>query len=412
MPSWSVTASSCTPAQRSSWPRLAPLLLCAACTLGSGSGGDDTASGPDDTGEGTEELEPDFSAFDDELEAILAEYDLEGASAAIVHRDLGMVYERAYGTWEVDRQSFIASASKVLSAGVLAHLDDEGLVDLDAPISTYVDDWGERAHDFDPTLAQMLSNSSGMTGLLDNPAYPPYLCMLSDRTTLGACGRSLYTAQDAAVTVAPDTEYHYGGAQWQLAGAIAEEVSGTPWNTLIDELYVEPCELEGLAYGNPYGDYVQELVETRSVAYPADGLVLAPSDNPNIEGGAYTSAGDYGRLLQMHLRGGACPGGRVLSEAAVARMQEDRILEWGGEASLGPVEYSLEGYGLGWWHDRDQPGLIADPGVWSATPWLDLNRGYGVMVQVEGGGEVADAFLQRLVPLAGAAFDEADAAPR
>jgi len=134
---------------------------------------------------------------------------------------------------------------------------------------------------------------------------------------------------------------------------------------------------------------------------------MEPSDNPSIEGGAYTSAGDYAQVLLMHLRGGVCPDGRVLSEEAVARMQEDRILAWGGEASLGEVEYSLEGYGLGWWHDRDQPGLIADPGIWSATPWLDLSRGYGAMVQVEADVELAEVFLQRLVPLAGATIDEA-----
>lgn len=33
-------------------------------------------------------------------------------------------------------------------------------------------------------------------------------------------------------------------------------------------------------------------------------------------------------------------------------------------------------------------------------------------VQLEASGEVADVFLQRLVPLAGAAFDEAEGAAR
>jgi CubicO group peptidase (beta-lactamase class C family) len=417
------------------WPpaspdgRLATLLLCAACASGgetaatppASSSADTAASSPEDTGapppEDTESSgetggttahgDVDFSAFDAELEEIVSEFELEGASVAVVHRDAGVIHERSFGAWEVDRRSLIASSSKVLSAGVLAHLADQGLLDLDAPISTYVGDWGERDHDFDPTVAQLLSNSSGMLGIIDNPAYPPYLCMVSDRTTLGACARTIYTARDARVTVAPDTEYHYGGAQWQLAGAIAEEVSGKTWNTLIDELYVAPCELGGLAYGNPYSDYVLDVFDTRSASYPPDGLVLEPSDNPNIEGGAYTSAGDYARVLLMHLRGGVCPGGRVLSEAMVARMQEDRIAEWGGTASLGDFEYSMEGYGLGWWLDRDAPGLVSDPGIFGATPWIDGPRGYGAMVLVEGSVDLGEVFLQRLVPLAAAAVDDA-----
>jgi CubicO group peptidase (beta-lactamase class C family) len=102
-----------------------------------------------------------------------------------------------------------------------------------------------------------------------------------------------------------------------------------------------------------------------------------------------------------------CPGGRVLSEAVVARMQEDRIATWGGEASLGDFEYSMEGYGMGWWIDRDQPRLISDPGIFGATPWIDGPRGYGAMVMVEGSVDLGEVFLARLVPLAAAAVDEA-----
>jgi CubicO group peptidase (beta-lactamase class C family) len=346
----------------------------------------------------------DFSALDAEVEAILSEAGLEGAAIAIVHREAGTIHERAYGTWTVDRRAYIASASKMLSAGVLVHLADESLLDLDAPISEIVGDWGDREH-HDPTLAQILSNSSGMLSLVDNPAYPPYLCMLSNRTTLEACGRDIYTARDQWVTTAPDTEYRYGGAPWQLAGAIAEDVSGERWSTLIDELYVQPCELDGLVFGNPYAEYATELVESRDPSYPPGGLPLEPSDNPNIEGGAYTSAGDYGRLLLMHLRGGVCPGGRVLTEAAVARMRQDRIAEWGGTASLGDFEYGYEGYGFGWWLDRDVPGLASDPGIWGTTPWLDEPRGYGGIILVEGSIDLGVTWLERVVPLAEAAVD-------
>jgi len=376
--------------------RLYKWAVAALCMIASACGDDDTSEVPEDT--------YDFSALDAEVEAILSEANLEGAAIAIVHRESGTIHERAYGTWTVDRRSYIASASKMLSAGVLVHLADEGLLDLNAPISEIIGNWGDREHS-DPSLAQILSNSSGMAGLVDNPAYPPYLCMFSNWTTLEACGRDIYTARDEPVTATPDTEYRYGGAPWQLAGAIAEDVSGEPWNTLIDELYVQPCELDDLAFGNPYVEYVTELVESLDPSYPPGGLPLAPSDNPNIEGGAYTSAGDYGRLLLMHLRGGVCPGGRVLSGAGVARMRRDRIAEWGGTASLGAFEYGYEGYGFGWWLDRDVPGLASDPGIWGTTPWLDEPRGYGGIILVEGSLDLGVMWLERVVPLAAAAVD-------
>ncbi len=232
----------------------APFLLCGTgcaasgekASSGTASASGDTAEADDsvdreDAGQTTDDptLAVDFSAFDAELDPIVEEYELDGATVAVVHRDAGLIHERAYGAFEVDRRSLLASSSKVLSAGVLGRLADDGLVDLDAPISTYVGDWGERDHDFDPSLAQILSNSSGMLGIVDNPAYPQYLCMVSERTTLGECGRTIYTASDARVTVAPDTEYRYGGAPWQLAGAIAEQVSGKSWNTLIGDVFLQ-----------------------------------------------------------------------------------------------------------------------------------------------------------------------------
>lgn len=348
----------------------------------------------------------DFSEFDAEIEAVLNEAGLDGASVAIVHREEGMIHERAFGTWSVDRQSYIASASKILSAGVLLHLAEEGLLDIDAPISEIIGDWGERDH-HDPTLAQILSNSSGMVGLLASPSHPPYLCMISNLTTLGDCGRSIYTSRDERVTIDPDTEYRYGGAAWQLAGAIAEHVSGKTWNTLIDEIYVQPCELGGLTFGNPFTEFTANLFSSRDQAYPPGGLALEPSDNPNIEGGAYTTAGDYGRVLLMHLRGGVAPGGRVLTEASVSRMREDRIASYGGVASIAGFEYGYEGYGLGWWLDRDVPGLACDPGIWGTTPWLDESRGYAGIIMVEGSVDLGVTRLERVLPLAETAVDAA-----
>ena len=200
--------------------------------------------------------ELDFTAFDTALEAFILEHDLEGANVVIVHRDWGVMHQRAYGSFAPDRISLLASASKILSVGVIMRLHDQGILDIDAPISTYapvtspdVMGWtGSRSF----TLAQMLSNSSGMVGLVDDPMYAPYLCQYAFLGTLQSCGRNIYQADDAADIVPPDTEFHYGGGQWQLAGAIAELASGKTWAQLVQETYADPCELGTLAYTNQF----------------------------------------------------------------------------------------------------------------------------------------------------------------
>jgi CubicO group peptidase (beta-lactamase class C family) len=61
------------------------------------------------------------------------------------------------------------------------------------------------------------------------------------------CGASIFeTPDDDADIIAPDTEFRYGGARWQVAGAVAESVSGKTWDELIDEIYVESLSQDAL----------------------------------------------------------------------------------------------------------------------------------------------------------------------
>ncbi len=207
------------------------------------------------------------------------------------------------------------------------------------------------------------------------------------------------TYVDAADRVEPDTAFRYGGGQWQLAGGVAEVVSGKTWAELIDETYVQPCETPTLGYANQFQD--------SGLTYPPDfdGEVtnLTPTDNPSVEGGAYVSVSDYGKLLLLHLRGGLCGEARVLSDAAVERMRVDRILEvYGGSTGVGG---SLEGYGLGWWVDRENPGVFMDPGAYGAITWLDASRGYAAFIALEASSELGVALAEQAKPALDAVFD-------
>lgn len=347
-----------------------------------------------------------FDEFDAELRAFLREHELSGATVVVVHRDLGIVHARGFGDMDVSRVSLLASSSKVLSVGVLMRLADQGLLDLDAPISDYLAPlYGEFKTDI--TTAQLLSNSAGMVGLIDDPIYGKYLCQYMYTYDLADCLEEIYTADDAADRVAPDTTYRYGGGQWQLAGGLAQVVSGKSWAELVAETYA-PCHPTVLGYGN---HYARALLSGGGVdaalGYPSffdgDPEDLDPTTNPNVEGGAYTDVRSYGEILLMHLRGGTCDGGRVLSEASVAAMQEDRIGRIYGGTSVDPT---LPGYGLGWFVSRDEPGVVADQGAFGALPWIDNENGYGVMVIVEATPGATAGLRERLSPIAIEALSE------
>jgi CubicO group peptidase (beta-lactamase class C family) len=333
----------------------------------------------------------DFSAIGPIVDDVLAETGLSGAGLIVVEEDGGVVYEDYWGDFDADRVSLIASSSKMISAGVLLRLQDDGVLDIDAPIADIVE-WGSGNPDI--TVAQLLSNSSGLVGLGPNPAYGPYVCQFVG-TEIEACAESIFiTPDDDADVIAPDTEFRYGGAQWQTAGAVAEAVSGKTWAELIDEIYVQPCGLDTLGYNNHYAAYSESDAFGYPVALSGDLSVLEPTENPSIEGGAYSNVGDYGELLLMHLRGGMCGETEVLSQDALDTMHADRI----GEVYNGDAADADTGYGMGWWVDRET-GIISDGGLYGAYPWLDLEDGYGAYLVVEANGEVSGQIAEQIVPL-------------
>jgi len=374
---------------------LASLLLLAACGDGA------------QTGSGTAPPAAiyDFTAFSAEVLAFIAETEgVDGVGAIVVHRDDGVIFKRGFGNYAEDRISLIASSTKMITAGVLLRLQDQGILDMNEPIVDAIGDWGDNNPQITP--AQLVSNSSGLVGLGPNPTYGPYLCQYIFTGTLQDCARQIFTTpQDDADVADPDTEFRYGGAQWQVAGAVAEIVSGKSWAQLVRETYIEPCNLSsGFGYNN---HFVQVMAADGNLfGYPAgfDGNpgVLMPSDNPNMEGGAYTTIGDYGELLLMHLRGGLCGNNRVLSEAAVRQLHADRIAQaYDGTAGAN------NGYGMGWWVDRTNPSLIFDPGAYGSTGWLDESRAYGAFLVIEATSDLGAALRARTIGLLDEAVDAA-----
>ena len=311
---------------------------------------------------------------------------LNGGGLVVVHPDYGIVHESYRGEITPDRVSLLASTSKVISAGVLMHLQDEGLLDIDRPISDYVP-WGR--HLPGVTTAQLLSNSSGLPGLAEGYLFNP--CNLLAGVKIEDCAElTAKNPLDDFLSGPPDRKYRYGGPQWQIAGAVAEAVSGKTWNQLVEEIYTDPCDLDVLGYSQPFlGAAPLYLSGLAGLPYPGgfDGIVsrLPITDNPLIEGGGYTTPRDYAKLLLMFLDDGICGPTRVLSASAIDTMMEDRIgAVYGGTVS------STEGYGLGWRVDQ-ATGDVRDPGLFGAEAWIDQDDNFAGYFVIEAVGKGLDS---------------------
>jgi CubicO group peptidase (beta-lactamase class C family) len=112
------------------------------------------------------------------------------------------------------------------------------------------------------------------------------------------------------------------------------------------------------------------------------GLDPAAVRNPNLQGGAYTTAEDYGRFLGMVAGGGALDGHRVLSEAAVEELEKVQTTGL-PMAYRPPGLVDVAAYDLGNWCEVAGPDgaclLASSPGAFGAYPWIDRRTGlYGL----------------------------------
>lgn len=315
----------------------------------------------------------DFSSTERLLDGYVRDRGLNGAGLVVVHRDQGIVHESYLGEIDEDRISMLGSTNKIISAGVLLHLADTSPnFNMDDPLSAVVPWAGDLAN---VTTSQLLSNSSGLPGL---PVgyLAGGLCALNVHTTLQRCGESIANNKlDDFDTIAPDSEFRYGGPQWQVAGAVAEVVGERSWEQLLNDIYIEPCGLDVLGFTNFGQDGIFTGVD---FPYPGgfDGDVnnLVPTANPIIEGGGYTTPHDYAKLLLMFLRDGKCGDTQVLSEESITLMTTDRIGPTYGGEDKG------RGYGLGWFIDGD---VVTDPGVFGALSWIDFDDDFAAYFVVE-----------------------------
>jgi CubicO group peptidase (beta-lactamase class C family) len=328
----------------------------------------------------------DFSEVDSVVDAFLdAHADIDGATLAVVRRGESQIYERAYGTFERDRVSFIASTGKTLSVIVILALADEGLIDLDLDVAEYLD-WGD--HHPGVTIRNILSMMSGIpsrnSGAVEDWYFDP--CVFDPDVTLEECARSVYQFEDHSVP--PGQEFRYSAGAWQVAGAVAEAVADASWAELVQQKLASPCALQFTGYTN-----------IRTTDYPSDfngdPESLPETANPYLGGGAYSTVTDYSKVLLMHLYDGVCDDARVLSQTSVRAMQEDLVPEGTAMPIWRPPAVN---YGMGWWKYEDEPTLLIDPGAFGARAYLDPVEGWGAIAILEADTTDGAELRQTLVP--------------
>lgn len=263
------------------------------------------------------------------LDTLRATYELPGVSAAILFAD-GSTWTGTSGLADVATERpvtpgtefAVASISKTFLAALILTLDEDSLLDLEAPVIRYLPDLA-----IDPaiTVRQMLDHTSGLHDFFYDPDIDKVL--LADRGRVWTAAESL--AYVGKPYFKPGKGWHYSNTNYVILGMLAETVGRAPLATQLHARFLAPLGLDHTHYQG-----VDEPLGPLARAYRFNGPGLDEPAIPLTDGtdvvpftSVVTAAGSAGSIAStaedLVSWARALYGGRVLQPATLAAMVAD-----------------------------------------------------------------------------------------
>jgi CubicO group peptidase (beta-lactamase class C family) len=310
----------------------------------------------------------------------MAEDQVPGAAVAITTRE-ALLHMVTRGVADLERRTpvtphtlfQVGSLTKAITAGALLQMREEGLLELDRPVTTYLPWFGVKTRFAPVTLHHLLTHTAGLPRDRDDIPSSPYAAV---------------ALRERELAFPPGIRFAYSNIGYQLLSLLMEEVEGQPFGELLTRRMLRPLRMDStaavitnairprLAIGYQY------LYDDRP-PHPTRPVVPATwAEHGAGDASVASTATDMASFLQMLLSRGEGPGERVLAPGSVGLMTA-RAVE---AASLG--KYARYGY-----------GLVADSLDGRAIRWhsggmlgfrshilLDPTLGLGVVVLLNGPG--------------------------
>ncbi len=138
----------------------------------------------------------------------------------------------------VDHRLRIGSVTKTVTAALLLRLQEDGLVDLDAPISDYVDTPVPNADEI--SVRQLLNHTSGIANYLNTPGFFD----IADGDRVWEPAELVQMGVDLGPVFGPGQGWEYSNTNYILAGLIAEAVTGQTLGQAVRATILEPVGLD------------------------------------------------------------------------------------------------------------------------------------------------------------------------
>ena len=301
-----------------------------------------------------------------EIEAILGDQiqpnGVPGYAMCVV-KDGDVVYNKGFGVAElggdlpVTPQSVftLASTTKSFTGVALMQLVEQGKVDLDASVTTYLPYFEMADPRYkDITVRMLASHTSGLTD-------EAVMATATEGEEPAAVNEALEwyvrSLSDDALTAAPGEIWQYASVNFSILGDLIGKVSGLPYDQYVTQNILEPLKMIHSTFDAaaiPPGALVGQHMSGEDAVVKAMPLTTA-SGKEMPAGGLYSTCEDMTRWMQVNLNRGELDGVRILKP-------ESYDVIWKVEAPTGLDEFfgAWAGeYGLGWGVAEDSGHFLA-----------------------------------------------------
>jgi len=278
------------------------------------------------SGQSNSNIDKDFTTKPDKINEIISLYsDFGGFNGAVAVSHQGNVlYKKAFGfanmEWgipnETDTKFQIASLTKSFTAVLIMQLVNEGKLDLQKPISTYLPDYPKENSD-KINIHQLLTHTSGIPNVKSDKKVSRPKDLVNQFA-------------NEPLDFAPSTNFEYSNSGYTLLGFIIETVTGKPYQKVLNEKIFEPLKMENSGFYK-HRPIIKKMSSGYSTWYP-DYFDVDKSD----ESSAYSAGGLYSTVDDMLLWNNA-----LTNESLLPKKYMDIIF----------AKHSPDGdghYGYGW----------------------------------------------------------------
>jgi methyl acetate hydrolase len=351
----------------------------------------------------------DATALSMQLAAAVERGDTPGVVALVVDRD-GVLYEGAAGKLDVGRDVpmpmdaifNIASMTKPVTSVAIMMLLEEGKLQLDDPVSKYLDGFdnlqvitkfneADGSYETRPakramTIRHLLAHTSG----IGYAFCSPIVARLQRGTQKSEWEIPLLSD--------PGDQWNYG-ASTRVLGLIVEKITGMPLEPWYQERIFKPLGMVDTSWAvAPDKQSRVSMIHSRATGtlqeQPRASIPSAPMAPFRGDGGLYSTVQDYGLFVRMLLNGGRLGTAKLLGEKSVKMMGRNHIASIFVEQQPAADPLRTKPFPLGAGHDKfglgfqiaskderyakfRSPGSMSWAGIFNTEFWIDPERHIG-----------------------------------